>query len=193
MRVVFALLFTVGLLTSALAQVQPIQPGDSLQISVWQDPKLDRTVVVGPDGSIAFPLAGHINTTGMTPQKLEDTLKERLQKNYSEPLNITVSLAAVNANAIALTTPRVYIMGEVQKPGPYTLRTDTTIAQALAQAGGLGLYAAQQRIQLHRQVKGVDSIFIFDFSAYKAGTDSTDNIHVQSGDVIVVPERGLFE
>ena len=193
MRVVLALLFTLGLLTSALAQVEPIQPGDKLQISVWQDPKLDRTVVVGPDGNISFPLAGHIKTTGMTPQKLEDALKQRLQKNYSEPLNITVSLAEVNANAIALTTPRVYVMGEVQKPGPYTLRSDTTIAQALAQAGGLGLYAAQQRIQLHRQVNGVDSIFIFDFSAYKAGTDSTDNINVRSGDVIVVPERGLFE
>ena len=96
MRVLLALLFFCGFLTSAFAQVEPLHPGDTLQISVWQDPKLDRKVVVGPDGMISFPLAGHIKAGGLTPQALENVLRSRLQKNYTGQLDITVSLADVN-------------------------------------------------------------------------------------------------
>ncbi len=60
MRALLALLFCCVFLTSARAQVEPLHIGDSLQISVWQDPKLDRKVVVGPDGMVSFPLAGHL-------------------------------------------------------------------------------------------------------------------------------------
>jgi polysaccharide biosynthesis/export protein len=193
MRLFLALFVFLGAATSALAQSEPLQPGDNLQISVWQDPKLDRKVVVGPDGMVSFPLAGHIKTTGMTPQDLEKALKDRLQKNYSEQLDITVSLADVNKDSEALTTPRFFVTGEVQKPGPYVLRPGTSVAQGLALAGGLGLYAAPQRIQVHRQVRGVDSIFVFDYNAFKAGTISTDNITLRTGDIIIVPERGLLE
>jgi len=193
MRVVAAILFFFTLMTGAFAQTEPLRPGDKVQISVWQDPKLDRTVVVGPDGMIAFPLAGHVNTSGMTPQALENVLKERLQKNYSGQLDITVSLNDVNKDSEALTTPRIFVTGEVQKPGPYVLRSGTTIVQGIALAGGLSIYAAGQRIQVHRQERGIDSIFTFDFNAFKSGTISTDNITLRSGDVIIVPERGLFE
>ena len=72
MRVLLSLLFFCGFLTSALAQVEPLRPGDTLQISVWQDPKLDRTLVVGPDGMISYPLAGHIRAGGITAEALED-------------------------------------------------------------------------------------------------------------------------
>jgi polysaccharide export outer membrane protein len=65
--------------------------------------------------------------------------------------------------------------------------------QAIAQAGGLGVFAAPQRIQIHRKVRGVDSIFLFDYNGYQAGTNATDDINLRAGDVIIVPERGLFE
>jgi polysaccharide export outer membrane protein len=65
--------------------------------------------------------------------------------------------------------------------------------QAIALAGGLGPFAAKQRIQLHRKINGVDSIFIFNFNAYVVATDTADNINLKSGDIIIVPERGLFE
>ncbi len=86
---------------------------------MWQDPKLDRQVVVGPDGMISFPLAGHIKAAGITPQALENLLRARLQKNYTGKLDVTVSLAAVNPTEAAESKPRVYISGEVLKPGPY--------------------------------------------------------------------------
>ena len=193
MRVLLALLFFCGFLTSAVAQVEPLRAGDVLQISVWQDPKLDRKVVVGPDGMISFPLAGHIKAGGMTPQQLEDVLVGRLQKNYTGQLDVTVSLADVNKDEEAESKPRVYVTGEVLKPGPYILRPRTSVMQAIAQAGGLGPYAAKRRIQIHRQVSGADSIFLFNYNAYAAGMESAENIRLQSGDIIIVPERGLLE
>src|ERR1035437_10759044 len=113
MRLLLALLFCCGFLTSALAQLEPLRAGDTLQISVWQDPKLDRKIVVGPDGMISFPLAGHIKAGGLTPQALEDVLRSRLQKNYSGPLDVTVALGDVNKDEAAETKPRVYVTGEV--------------------------------------------------------------------------------
>jgi polysaccharide export outer membrane protein len=142
---------------------------------------------------ISFPLAGHIQTTGMTPQALENALRKRLQKNYSGKLDITVSLAAVNKEDDANAKPRIYITGEVLKPGPYVLRSNTNVMQAIALAGGVGPFAASKRIQIHRQMDGKESVFLFDYSAYKAGTETSDNIGLRSGDVIIVPERGLLE
>ena len=193
MRVLLALLVFCGFLTSARAQVEPLHPGDTIHISVWQDPKLDRQVVVGPDGMISFPLAGHIQAGGLTPQALENLLRRRLQKNYTDRLDITVSLSAVNKEEELETKPRVYITGEVLKPGPYVIRTSTNVMQALALAGGLGPFAASKRIQIRRQVDGTDSTFLFNYNDYVAGTNTADNINLRSGDVIIVPERGLFE
>jgi polysaccharide biosynthesis/export protein len=193
MRMLLGLLLFCGFLTSAAAQIAPLQPGDSIHISVWQDPKLDRQLVVGPDGMISFPLAGHIKAAGLTPQALENTLRRRLQKNYTSRLDITVSLAAINKDAENASQPRIYITGEVLKPGPYVIRPNTNVMQALALAGGLGPFAASKRIQIRRQVNGNDSTFLFNYNSYVAGTNTVDNINLRSGDVIIVPERGLFE
>jgi polysaccharide biosynthesis/export protein len=192
-RILLAVLFFCGFATNAIAQLEPLRAGDKIQISVWQDPKLDRVVIIGPDGMISFPLAGHIKAGGKTPQALEEVLRTRLQKNYSGQLDVTVSLADVNKDDEAETKPRVYITGEVLKPGPYPIKPAINVMQAIALAGGLGPFAAKQRVQLHRKINGADSIFIFDFNAYASGRDATDNINLQSGDIIIVPERGLLE
>ena len=171
-----------------------LKPGDEVQITVWQDPKLNRKVVVGPDGWISFPLAGHIRAGGLTPGAVENILKSRLQKKYTGQLDVTVSLAAVNkGDEKEKEKPRIYVSGEVLRPGPYEYRPHTDIAQALALAGGVGPFAAPQRIQVHRKIRGVNSIFSFDYNAYRAGTDTLDNIDLRPGDIIIVPERGLFE
>src|SRR5258708_12908237 len=92
MRIVLALLFLGGFATGALAQA--IKSGDSLSISVLQDPKLDRQVIVDPRGQIAFPMAGHIRARGLTPQAVENIIKERLKPNYNDPLDVTVAFVA---------------------------------------------------------------------------------------------------
>src|SRR5436309_123247 len=94
MRIVLALLVLGGFATGALAQT--IKSGDSLSISVLQDPKLDRQVIVDPSGQIAFPLAGHIRARGLTPQAIENILKDKLKPNYKdEALDVTVALTGV--------------------------------------------------------------------------------------------------
>jgi polysaccharide export outer membrane protein len=192
MRVLLALLFFCGFFTNAYAQT-PLRSGDALEISVWQDPKLDRRVVVGPDGMIGFPLVGQIRASGLTPKGLEDALKARLAKNYTGQLDVTVARAAINRESEEESKPKVYISGEVLRPGPYFVRPTINVMQALSLAGGLGPFAAKQRIQLHRKIDGVDSIFIFDYNSYTSGTNTADNINLRSGDIIIVPERGLFE
>ena len=195
MRVILALLFFCGFLTSAMAQVEPLRPGDTIQISVWQDPKLDRTLVVGPDGMISFPLAGHIRAGGITAQALEGIIKERIKKNYTGQLDVTVSLAKPNEDTEGDARPKIYVTGEVLKPGSFTLKTGTNLVQAIALAGGLSPFAASRRIQVHRKVAGTDSIFDFNFKAYQAGTEQDNNINInlRPGDIIIVPERGLLE
>jgi len=183
-------------LPSAPALAQTLKSGDSLNITVLQDPKLDRTVVVDPSGEIAFPLAGHIKARGLTPQALERILTAKLKTNYKDDnLDVTVAVAAAPKDIPEEDLkPKVFITGEVLRPGPYVVRQKTTLMQAIALAGGVGPYAAKRRIQVRRRAAGGDeSIFMFDYKAYEAGNDIEGNITLRAGDVIMVPERGLFE
>jgi polysaccharide export outer membrane protein len=189
MRILIALGLWLGLIVTAGAQT--LRVGDVLEVNVFQDPKLDRKVLIAPDGMISFPLAGHIRAVGRTPQFVEETLRNRLQKNYSDKLDITVSVVSVGRPEDE-ERPRIYITGEIQKPGPYLVLKRINVMQAIAQAGGLGTFAAKQRIQVHRKINGVESIYYFDYDAFTNGSNITGNIDLQGGDVVVIPERGLF-
>jgi polysaccharide biosynthesis/export protein len=178
------------------ADAQTLKPGDTLSISVLQDPKLDRTVVVDPSGEIAFPLAGHIRARGLTPQALERILIAKLKDNYKDDhLDVTIAVANSPKDIPEEDLkPKIFITGEVQRPGPYIIRQSTTLMQAIALAGGIGPFAARKRIQVRRRMPGGDeTIFMFDYKAYEAGADLEGNISLRAGDVIMVPERGLFE
>jgi polysaccharide biosynthesis/export protein len=173
-----------------------LKPGDTLNISVLQDPKLDRSVVVDPNGQVAFPLAGHINANGLTPQNLERILKARLKRNYKDDdLDVTVAVANAAKPDIPEDDlkPKIFITGEVQRPGPYPIRQATTLVQAISLAGGLGPFAAKKRIQVHRGSGAEETIFHFDYKKYESGLDLDANIPLQAGDVIIVPERGILE
>jgi polysaccharide export outer membrane protein len=177
---------------SALAHAQErFKPGDQISISVWQDPKLDRTVLVDSSGMISFPLAGHVRAGGLTAASLENILRGRLQKNYSDRLDITVALAT-EGKLDDDNKPKVYITGEIARPGPYFIVKRTSVMQALALAGGLSPFAAKQRIQVRRKINGVEAIHNFDYEAFEAGIDTSGNIDLRPDDVIIVPERGLF-
>lgn len=194
MRFLFAMVLLASLITGALAQ--SIKPGDTLSISVLQDPKLDRTLVVDPAGQIAFPMAGHIRARGLTPQAVENILKEKLKPNYTEPLDITVALASVAKPEPPEEDlkPKIFITGEVVRPGSYVVRQRTTLMQAIALAGGFSPFAAKGRLQVRRRGPGGDeTIFAFDYRAYEAGYDLEGNVVLHAGDVIIIPERGLFE
>jgi polysaccharide biosynthesis/export protein len=178
------------------AQGQTLKSGDVLSVSVLQDPKLDRTVTIDPMGEIAFPLAGHLRARGLTPVALENILKTKLKPNYKdETLDVTVAL--INAPKDVPEEdlkPKIFITGEVIRPGSYVVRQPTTLMQAIALAGGVGPFAAKKRIQVRRRAPGGDeTIFMFNYKAYEAGLDLEGNIALHAGDVIMVPERGLFD
>jgi len=135
---------------------QTLKSGDNLSISVLQDPKLDRNVVVDPSGEIAFPLAGHIRARGLTPQALENILKAKLKGNYKDE-NLDVTIAVANSPKDIPEDdlkPKIFITGEVVRPGSYVVRQPTTLMQAIALAGGIGPFAAKQHIQVRRRGAG---------------------------------------
>ena len=194
MRIMTIALF-FGLLASG-ASAQTLKSGDSLSITVLQDSKLDRTVVVDPSGEIAFPLAGHIRARGLTPQALENILKAKLKSNYKdESLDVTVAVASAPKDIPEEDLkPKIFVTGEVIRPGSYVVRQPTTLMQAIALSGGIGPFAAKNRIQVRRRGPGGDeTIFMFNYKAYEAGADLEGNIRLRAGDVILVPERGLFD
>jgi polysaccharide biosynthesis/export protein len=179
--------------TASVASAQTLKPGDTLSISVMQDSKLDRNVVVDPSGQIAMPIAGHMRASGLTPQALENVIKNRLKSSYKdESLDVTVAL---NNSAIPEEDlkPKVFITGEVLRPGSYVVRQKTTLMQAISLAGGLGPFAAKRRIMVRRKGGPGENIFMFDYRAYEAGQDLEGDIILHAGDVIMVPERGLLE
>ena len=192
------IVFFLGLLVClgpVAAKAQTLKSGDTLSITVLQDSKLDRTVVVDPSGEIAFPLAGHIRVRGLTPLAVENILKSKLKPNYKdEDLDVTVAVASAPKDIPEEDLkPKVFITGEVIRPGSYVVRQPTTLMQLIALAGGLGPYAAKRRIQVHRVGGPGEDIYLFDYRAYMAGQNLDNNVTLRRGDVVVVPERGLFE
>jgi polysaccharide biosynthesis/export protein len=192
MRILLSLVLWLACWSAAVAQSAQLQPGDVISISVYQDPKLDRSVLIGPTGMISFPLIGQVKAGGLTPAALEGVLKARLKGKFAEEPDITVSLAAAKTLEEDLK-PRVYITGEVLRPGFFVMRTKLDVLQAIAMAGGFSPFAAKQRIQVRRQIAGIESTFVFNYNDFFSGTYVEDNIRLRPGDVIIVPEKGLFE
>jgi polysaccharide export outer membrane protein len=195
MRILLSLVLWLGCWSAAIAQSALLRPGDVISISVYQDPKLDRQVLIGPTGMISFPLVGQIKASGLTPAALGDVLKARLKGKFAEEPDITVSLTAEKAEKALEEDlkPRFYITGEVLRPGFFVMRTKLDVLQAIAIAGGFSPFAAKQRIQVRRKIDGVESTFVFNYNDFFSGTNVEDNLRLRAGDVIIVPERGLFE
>jgi polysaccharide biosynthesis/export protein len=185
---------------AASAETYLVRRGDTLEVLVWQDPKLSRQVIVAPDGSIAIPLAGHVRAAGRSMEAIEADLKAKLKDQFSDDLDITVTLLAQKEKPVEPMKPEeppidpsIYVVGEVAKPGQYYFKTRTNVLQAIALAGGLGPFAAESRIKIRRKQNGEEMLYDFDYDAFTSGEDMSGNIGLKSGDVIIVPEKGLFE
>lgn len=197
-RIILGALLAATLSTGAFAQSSyQIRSGDSLQIEVLEDPALNRTVLVLPDGSINFPLVGTIPAAGRSVNDIRSDLSAALASNFASAPNVFVgvgTLAVVTPRAAGIAaTISVYAMGEVTSPGKADVAPGTTVLQFLAQAGGFTRFAAQKRVQLRRTGKGgVEQVFLFNYDG--TGTSGiAGSTRLQSGDVIVVPQRKLFE
>lgn len=184
----------------ALAQAEyRVQPGDTLTIEVLEDGSLNRAVQVLPDGRFNFPFAGSVQAAGRSAGEIETAVTLAIQSNFANPPTVFVGVRPREVFPQA-TGPLgddpgidVYFVGEVNNPGLVSVKPGTTLLQAMAISGGVSRFAAIKRIQLRRtDAQGVQRVTILNYKALADGAVTTD-IELEDGDVILVPERRLFE
>ena len=175
-----------------------IRVGDTLTISVLEDPNLTRTVLVRPDGRISLPIAGSVLVEGVTPEDLQVILEERYSRGFQITPTVTVSIRGLSGAPIGtaeeLEQTRFFLLGSVPTRGPIQIIEELTVLEALMLVGGPTDFADKDRIQVRRiDEDGAEEIFIFDWEALEEGRPIENNITIEDGDIIFVPERGLFD
>lgn len=193
-HILYTLLFTVLLAPLALAQSAGyrIQSGDILAITVLEDDTLNRQTLVLPDGRVSVPLAGSVQAAGNTVESVERSIADKLASNFAVRPSVFVSVVSVDEED---ETFPVYILGEVNAPGVQEVEGGTTLLQAISLAGGPARFAATKRIQLRRtdSATGQEKLYLFNYHAVERGGSIQSMITLREGDVIIVPERRLFE
>ena len=206
---IFTLMSIVGVMvTMALAQLNPsvinptsdssqeksslivttdyiIGPEDVLDITVWKNADLSKTVQVRPDGRISLPLIGDVVAVSRTSAQLTEEISTRL-KSYME--NPTVSIVVKEVNSYA-----IFVLGEVVKPGRYPLKSKTTLLQAVTLASGFTPVASRNKIVIFRFAKDGDPLMkikaSYDDIVLRDGINQ--NIELKPGDTIVVPSESM--
>jgi len=193
--VLVAIAALLALAAAAAAQGYRIQPGDTLQIEVLEDESLNRQVLVLPDGSISLPLAGTLRAAGRTVPALARTITDAIAPNFAAEPTVSVAVASIPEREDEGDTIDVYLLGEINEPGRREVPPGTTFLQALAEAGGFTNFAAEKRLQLRRRdpSTGREYVYPIDYRALSRGAAITGNPMLVDGDVILVPERRLFE
>ncbi len=152
---------------------------DMLDISVWKEVELTRTVPVRPDGKISMPLLNDVQAAGLTPTQLAAQITESLKKFVTNP-QVTVIVTQINSQ-------RIYILGEVTRAGAYPLLPDMTILQGLSSAGGFTQFANLKKIYMFRMENGKQVKYPFNYKDVINGKAAEENVVLRAGDTIVVP------
>lgn len=156
-----------------------IGPQDVLRIDVWKEPEISRTIPVRPDGKISLPLLNDVQATGLTPMQLAGSIRDGLTKFISGP-QVTVTVTEINSR-------RVFLTGEVARPGALALLPNMTVLQALSSGGGFTQFAKLKNIYVLRIESGKQVKHPFNYKEVVKGKNQEENIPLQAGDVIVVP------
>ena len=174
--------------------------GDMLQIEVLEDSTLDRVVLVTPDGRFVFPFAGSVRAAGRTVDQIRSSVVAELAESFAAEPTVFVSVSSLRAPAAPAApaepaTIKIYFMGEVNTPGLREVEPGTTFLQGLSQAGGFTSFAATKRVQLRRTSRhtGEQNLSTINYRALSEGGGLARSIVLFEGDVILVPERRLFE
>jgi polysaccharide export outer membrane protein len=152
---------------------------DMLDISVWKEPEVSRVVPVRPDGKISLPLLNDVQAAGLTPGQLAAQITDSLKKYVTNP-QVTVIVTTINSQ-------RIYILGEVTRPGAFPLLPSMTVLQALSSAGGFTQFAKEKNIYVLRAEAGKQVKHPFNYKKVVQGTATDQNIVLKAGDQIVVP------
>jgi len=186
----------VGLCSPVLAQQPPrtqaaatapqsqipdytISPGDELEVSVWKEPDLTKSVIVRPDGKFSVPLAGEIMAARRPVDAIQNEITNKLKKYIPEAV-VTVSVTKLEGN-------RIYVIGQVQKPGAFTMNPRLSVVQALSMAGGMTPFAATNDVIVLRTTGTAQRTLPFRFGDVNKGRNLEQNIQLEAGDVVIVP------
>ena len=156
-----------------------IGPQDMLRVDVWKEPDISRIVPVRPDGKITLPLVNDVQAAGLTPTQLAAKIAEGLKKYITSP-QVTVGVTEINSR-------RIFVNGEVARPGAFPLLPNMTVLQALSSAGGFTQFAREKKIYILRMENGKQVKYPFNYKEAVSGKNVEQNIILQGGDIIVVP------
>jgi polysaccharide export outer membrane protein len=157
-----------------------LHAGDKVVLGVYDDPKLlPQEMTVTPDGKVSYPLVGELVVGGKTVEQVRLEMETKLKKYISDPV-ATVIVTDVKGNV-------VYVIGQVNKPGQLIMNPVINVMQALSMVGGANPYAKLDSIIILRSSPGGQRALPFRYGAVASGKDLTQNIQLESGDVVVVP------
>jgi polysaccharide export outer membrane protein len=152
---------------------------DVLSILFWREKELSAEVTVRPDGKVTLPLLNDIQAAGLTPEQLRDRVVEAARRYVEDP-NPTVMVKTINSR-------KVFITGQVEKPGPYQLSGSMTILQLIAMAGGLREFVDGKNISVMRTEDGRQMVYRFNYRDVVSRRKLDQNIELKPGDTVVVP------
>ncbi|MGA7521068.1 MAG: polysaccharide biosynthesis/export family protein [Acidobacteriaceae bacterium] len=153
---------------------------DKLNINVWKDPELTKTVQVRPDGKISMPLIGELQAAGRTPLQLEQVITDKLKAYVTQP-DVTVIVEQINSQ-------KFNILGKVAKPGSYPLTTTTTVLDAIAEAGGFLDFAKEKGVYILRPNPGGGEVRLhFNYKDVIKGKNTQENVRLEPHDTVIVP------
>ena len=163
--------------TSGSGSLYRIGPEDVLHISVWGNEELTRDATVRPDGKISLPLIQDVKAEGLTAAELSEVIHQKLLGYVKDP-NVAVIVTEINA-------PKIFVIGQVTRPGEYPLRSDMSVLQALSLAGGFTPFASPKKITVLRNKGGEKEIRKINY--YDMIDNGEGNYMLKPGDTIVVP------
>lgn len=157
-----------------------IGENDVISIDVWKEKEISRQLPVRPDGKISLPLIGEIQAAGLTPLQLQSNITQDL-KAYIDNPEVTVIVDDPQSH-------RFNIVGQIARPGTYSLSESMTVLDAIAEAGGFKDFAKQTKIYVLRPSPGGVRVRIpFNYKKVIRGADLQENVPLKPGDTIVVP------
>jgi polysaccharide export outer membrane protein len=157
-----------------------VGPGDVLQVRAWKNEALSQRVIVRPDGFITLPLIGDVMAGGRTVEAVSQDISTRSTKFYTEQPVVAVEVAELHSY-------RIYVLGEVSRPGEFTPRGQITVLQAIALAGGFTRFAAPEKVVIVRRDAHGERRIPFVYAQVIDQGDMRENLPLQSNDTVVVP------
>ena len=174
-----------------------VNPGDEISIIVYRNEELNRKLIIHPDNLFFYPLVGEVDTLNKTPAQIREFITTKLSKYIVDP-QVSVDIISskrpkiiidpqVSVEVVALSGQKIFVLGEVNRPGVFIADSGIDLVEAISRAGGFTLDGRQETVMLIRGGLERPELALYNITEFFNGTDLTQNIPLQKGDIIYVP------